>query len=34
MCRDNKLPIVVFNLNTTGNIMRIAMGESIGTKIS
>ncbi len=22
MCRDNKLPIIVFNLNTTGNIMR------------
>ena len=33
MCRDNKLPIIVFNLNTTGNIMRIAMGESIGTVI-
>ena len=34
MCRDNKLPIIVFNLNTTGNIMRIAMGETIGTRIS
>ena len=33
MCRDNKLPIIVFNLNITGNIMRIAMGESIGTRI-
>ncbi len=33
MCRDNKLPIIVFNLTTTGNIMRIAMGETIGTKI-
>jgi uridylate kinase len=33
MCRDNKLPILVFNLNTTGNIMRMAMGEPIGTKI-
>ena len=31
MCRDNKLPIVVFNLNTPGNIMRMAMGEPIGT---
>src|SRR6185503_15916265 len=26
MCRDNKLPIIVFNLNTTGNIMRMSMG--------
>jgi uridylate kinase len=33
MCRDNKLPIIVFNLNTNGNIMRMAMGESVGTVI-
>lgn len=33
MCRDNKLPIIVFNLNSEGNIMRMAMGESIGTMI-
>ena len=33
MCRDNKLPIVVFNLNTPGNIMRMAMGEPVGTQI-
>ena len=31
MCRDNKLPIIVFNLNVPGNIMRMAMGEGIGT---
>jgi uridylate kinase len=34
MCRDNKLPIVVFDLNVYGNIMRMAMGEPIGTLIS
>jgi len=33
MCRDNQLPIIVFNLNTSGNIMRMAMGESVGTVI-
>jgi uridylate kinase len=33
MCRDNKLPILVFNLNTSGNIMRMAMGETVGTVI-
>jgi uridylate kinase len=33
MCRDNQLPIVVFNLNTSGNIMRMAMGEPVGTVI-
>jgi uridylate kinase len=34
MCRDNKLRITVFNLNVYGNIMRMAMGEPIGTLIS
>jgi uridylate kinase len=33
MCRDNRMPIVVFNLNVYGNIMRMAMGEAIGTLI-
>jgi uridylate kinase len=33
MCRDNQLPIVVFNLNVYGNIMRMSMGEPIGTLI-
>jgi uridylate kinase len=33
MCRDNHLPIMVFNLNVRGNIMRMAMGEPIGTLI-
>jgi uridylate kinase len=33
MCRDNKLPIVVFNLNVEDNIMRMAMGEPVGTII-
>ena len=33
MCRDNKLPIVVFNLTTRGNIMRMSMGEPVGTLI-
>jgi len=34
MCRDNRLPILVFNLNTPGNIMRMATGEDVGTLIS
>lgn len=34
MCRDNSLPIVVFNLNTTGNIMRMSRGEPLGTRIT
>jgi uridylate kinase len=34
MCRDNRMAIQVFNLNVRGNIMRMAMGEPIGTLIS
>ena len=33
MCRDNKMPIMVFDLNVRGNIMRMALGEPIGTLI-
>jgi uridylate kinase len=33
MCRDNSLQIMVFNMSVTGNIMRMAMGEPIGTMI-
>ncbi|NLW59971.1 MAG: UMP kinase [Firmicutes bacterium] len=31
LCMDNKIPIIVFNLNEVGNIRRIVMGEKIGT---
>jgi uridylate kinase len=34
LCRENRMPVVVFNLNTPGNIGRLAAGESIGTLIS
>ena len=33
MCRDNRMPITVFDLKVVGNIMRMAMGEPIGTMI-
>jgi uridylate kinase len=31
LCMDNRLPIVVFNLRTAGNLKRVIMGEPIGT---
>jgi uridylate kinase len=31
LCMDTKIPIVVFNLNETGNIRRIILGEKVGT---
>jgi uridylate kinase len=33
LCMDNKLPIVVFNLRTHGNMRRAIMGEPIGTTV-
>jgi uridylate kinase len=33
LCMDNKLPIVVFNLRTHGNMKRAIMGEAIGTTV-
>ena len=34
LCRENKLPIIVFDLMTEGNIGRAVRGESIGTLVS
>ncbi len=34
LCMENKLPIVVFNLNRSGNIRRIVTGEPVGSTIS
>jgi uridylate kinase len=31
LCMDNRLPILVFDLRTPGNIRRAVQGESIGT---
>ncbi|MBE9078859.1 UMP kinase [Romeria aff. gracilis LEGE 07310] len=31
LCKDNNIPIMVFNLSVSGNIRRAVMGESIGT---
>ncbi|MFA5881791.1 MAG: UMP kinase [Eubacteriales bacterium] len=33
LCMDNKIPIIVFNLNRNGNIKRVVMGENIGTYV-
>lgn len=30
---DNKLPIIVFNMGEKGNLKRVVLGESIGTKV-
>lgn len=33
LCRENKTPIIVFDMTTPGNLRRIAAGEHVGTRI-
>ena len=33
MCRDNHLPLIVFNLNNSGDLVRIIAGEMLGTSV-
>jgi len=33
MCRDNNLPLVVFNLNNSGDLVRLIGGEILGTRV-
>ncbi len=34
VCQENNLPIIVFNMNTPGNLKRLVQGEPIGTRVS
>ena len=31
LCKDNQLPLIVFNMNTVGNLKKVINGENIGT---
>jgi uridylate kinase len=34
LCMDNRLPIIIFNLRTPGNLRRTIMGESVGSLVT
>jgi len=34
LCSENQLPIVVFNINTPGNLLKVVTGENTGTLVS
>jgi len=34
LCKDNNLPIIVFNLNRSGNIRRVVTGEKVGSLVT
>ena len=34
LCMDNKMPIIVFNMNVPGNLKRVVLGEHVGSMVS
>ena len=34
LSEENKLPIIVFDMNTNGNLLKLISGENIGTVVS
>ena len=34
LCNENKLPIMVFNMNTPGNLYNVVNGEEVGTLVN
>ena len=33
LCMDNRLPLIVFNVGTPGNLLRVVQGEPVGTEV-
>jgi len=33
LCKENDLPIIVFNMNKEGNLLRVVKGEAVGTSV-
>jgi uridylate kinase len=34
LCMDNRMPIIIFNMNRPGNIRRVVMGEKVGSTVT
>ncbi len=34
LCQENKMPIIVFDMNKTGNLLKVVQGEKVGTLVS
>ena len=34
LCMENKLPIIVFDMNKPGNLLQVVLGGSVGTLVS
>jgi len=34
LCMDNRMPIIIFNLNVPGNLKRVIVGEKVGSLVA
>ena len=34
LCQENNLPMMVFNMDVPGNLLKLVMGEAVGTLIN
>ena len=34
LSQENELPIIVFDMNTKGNLLKVVSGENVGTKVN
>lgn len=34
LCRENRMPIIIFNMNTAGNLKRLVFGENVGSIVT
>ena len=33
LCKENKIPIIVFDMNKPGNLKKVVLGEKVGTLV-
>jgi uridylate kinase len=34
LCKDNDMPMIIFNMNKPGNILRVVSGERVGSLVT
>jgi uridylate kinase len=34
LCKDNNMPMIIFNMNRPGNILRVCSGERVGSLVT
>ena len=34
LCKENEIPVVVFDMNNSGNLKKVILGENVGTLVT